>query len=423
MTSTPVPASRSRRDAVGASAVAAASVWSAVVTYVVLIPGAHVLGTDGSTVLVTFLSLLFAVYGVLSGVSLEVTRSVAAAVRDGSPEGPALWRVAAFVAACAAAVVALLAPVWHDRVLHGAADPLVPVLVAAVAAYGVHCVLVGAAAGHAWWRESAYVVFAEATVRLVASLVVVLVAASVVTMGVASALGALAWVLLLAASPRVRSALHLRADVAGPVLARRIGAAVLAQGASAVLVVGFPILLAATTSRADYRDAAPLLLAISLTRAPVLLPLNALQGVAVSHLVRAGAGLARLLLRMLAAVAAVGLVGAVAAWAVGPWLMELLLGADFRVDGPVLAALTAASAGIAALTLTGACAQALAAHAWYVAGWLVAVATGVLLLQLPGSLEWRACVALAGAPVPGLAVHVVGLLRVRGARLREVARG
>ena len=130
-----------------------------------------------------------------------------------------------------------------------------------------------------------------------------------------------------------------------------------------------------------------------------------------------------MLFRSLAAVVAVALVGAAAAWVVGPWLMELFFGADYRVEGPVLAALTAAAGGVAALTLTGACAQALAAHAWYVAGWLVALAACVLLLQLPGSLEWRACVALAGAPVPGLAVHVAGLLRVRGARLREVARG
>ncbi len=422
MSSTPVPASRSRRGAVGASAVAAASVWSALATYLVAIWATHVLTRAENTLLITFLALLFAVYGVLSGVSLETTRSVAAAVRDGRADGPVLWRVALVVAACVAGAVLALSPVWHSLVLHGRADALVPVLVLAVGAYGVHCVLVGATAGHAWWRESAYVVAAEATVRAVASVAVVLVAASTVSLGVASALGALAWVLLVAASPRSRAALRLRTDVPAGPLARRIAASVLAQGASSVLVVGFPVLLAATTSRAEYAAAAPLLLAIQLTRAPVLLPLNALQGVAVSHLVHAGEGLGRLLSRLLAAVVAVALVGAVAAWLVGPWLMGLLLGADNRVDGPVLAALTAAAGGIAALTLTGACAQALAAHAWYLAGWLVALAAGVLLLQLPGSLEWRACVALAGAPVPGLAVHVVGLLRVRGASRPEVAR-
>ena len=371
----------------------------------------------------TFLALLFAVYGVMSGVALETTRSVAAAVRDGRAEGPVLWRVAAAVAACVGLVVVLTAPLWHARVLHDGADRLVPVLVLATAAYSVHCVLAGATSGRAWWRESAYVTAAEATVRLLASVVVLLVAASVVGLGSAAALGALGWVLLVAASPRTRSVLHLRADVAGPVLARRIAAAVLAQGAGAVLVVGFPVLLAATTSRADYADAAPLLLAISLTRAPVLLPLNALQGVAVSHLVGARAGRARRVGAGGGGGVAVALVGAAAAWVVGPWLMELFFGAGYRVEGAVLAALTAAAGGVAALTLTGACAQALAAHAWYVAGWLVALAAGVLLLQLPGSLEWRACVALAGAPVPGLAVHVAGLLRVRGARLREVARG
>ena len=43
----------------------------------------------------------------------------------------------------------------------------------------------------------------------------------------------------------------------------RVHAALVAQGASAVLVVGFPILLAASTDPREYAAAAPLLLAIS----------------------------------------------------------------------------------------------------------------------------------------------------------------
>ena len=107
--------------------------------------------------------------------------------------------------------------------------------------------------------------------------------------------------------------------------------------------------------------------------------------------------------------------GAVAAWLVGPWLLRVLFGDGYSVDGTVLAVLTLAAGGTAALTLTGACAQALAAHSWYVAGWVVAVVACVALLQADGTMEWRACLALGVAPLVGLAVHVVGLLRIRSA--------
>ena len=389
--------------------------WSAVVTYLVMSMAAWALPQDRATVLLTFLAVLFAVYGVLSGVALEITRAVAAAARDDHAPGPALWRIAAVVSVSSVVAVLVLAPFWSERVLHDGGAALLPALAVAVGGYAIHCVLVGAAAGRAWWHETALVIVGEATLRLVVTVVVVLAAASVTSMGVASATGAFAWLALVALSPRTRSALHLRADVGARRLARRVAAALVAQGASAVLVVGFPILLAATTRRTEYAAAAPLLLAISLTRAPVLLPLNALQGVAVSHLVRAGTRMAPLLLRLLALVVGVAAVGAVAAWTVGPWLMRVLFGDGYAVDGTVLAALTLAAGGTAALTLTGACAQALAAHAWYVAGWVVAVVACVGLLQVDGSMEWRACLALGLSPLVGLAVHVVGLSRIRSA--------
>ena len=420
MSSAPVPATRPRRDAVGASSVAAASLWSAAVTYLVMSLAAWALPTERATVLLTFLSVLFAIYGVLSGVALETTRSIAAAARDDRAAGPVLWRVAGVVAGCAVSVVVALVPFWRERVLHGGDGVLVVALVVAVLGYSVHSVVAGATSGRTWWSRTALVIVGEATLRLAATLAVVAVSASVVGMGFASAVGAFAWMVLVARPGRVRDALSLRTDAPARTLATRMAAALVAQGASAVLVVGFPILLASSTSRVEYAAAAPLLLAISLTRAPVLLPLNALQGVAVSHLVRSGPGLARLLLRLLALVVAVAGSGAVLAWVVGPWVLRLLFGAGYVVDGDVLALLTLAAGGTAALTLTGACAQALAAYGWYVAGWLVAVVTCTALLQTPGSMEARSCLALGLAPLAGLAVHLVGLAAIR--RAGRVAR-
>lgn len=391
--------------------------WSAAVTYLVSIVAAQTLSKEQTTVLLTFLAVLFAIYGVLSGVALEITRSVAAAARDDHAPGPVLWRVAAVVAAGSAVLVLALFPFWRDRVLHGRDEVLIAVLVVAVLGYSVHSIVTGATSGRTWWSQTTLVIAAEATVRLLVTLAVVAVASTVVGLGVASAVGAFAWVFLVARPGRVRDALLLRTDAHAATLARRIGLALVAQGASAVLVVGFPILLAASTGRGEYAAAAPLLLAISLTRAPVLIPLNALQGVAVSHLVRAGAGLARLLVQLLALVVAVAVVAAFLAWLAGPWLLRLLFGAEYDVDGVVLALLTLAAGGTAVLTLTGACAQALAAYGWYVAGWLVALAACVALLQTSGSMEARTCLALGVAPLVGFVVHAIGLVRVRRAAI------
>src|SRR6478735_204774 len=158
MSSAPDPATRSRRDAVGASSVAAASLWSAAVTYLVMSMTAWALPTDRATVLLTFLSVLFAIYGVLSGVALETTRSIAAAARDDRADGPPLWRVAAVVGGCSAVVVLALVPFWRERVLHGADEVLVLALVVAVLGYSVHSVAAGATAGRTWWGQTALVI-------------------------------------------------------------------------------------------------------------------------------------------------------------------------------------------------------------------------------------------------------------------------
>ena len=141
--------------------------WSAVVTYLAMSMAAWVLPQDRATVLLTFLAALFAAYGVLSGVALEVTRAVAAAARDDHAPGPTLWRIAAVVSMCATLVVLALAPFWSERVLHGGDSALLPVLAVAVGGYSVHSVLVGGASGQARWREAALVIAGEATVRLV----------------------------------------------------------------------------------------------------------------------------------------------------------------------------------------------------------------------------------------------------------------
>lgn len=403
---------------------AAASLLGAVVSYFVFWLGARSLSTADNTVLLTFLSLLFAVYGVLSGVATETTRAVATGIRDHTAAGPPVWKAGAVVAMVTGVGVVVLSPWWQDNVLHRTSPVLVVVLAVGAVSYAFHSVVIGSLVGSGWWRESAIVLAADAATRFVLCLVVMLaLGASTTLLAAASAGGAAAWLLVLLVVPDARAALRRRADCPPASLARRMSASVFAQAASAILVVGFPALLALTTSTEAFRHSAPLLLAISLTRAPVLIPLNAVQGLVVSHLVHAPSVGMRLLLRVVAAFAAVTGLGAVLAQVIGPWLMQTLFGADYRIEGPVLAGLTIGACGIAALTLSGAATQASSAHGWFVGGWTVAAVTASVVLLLPGSLEQRSVTALVAGPLAGLLVHTTGFVRATSRGTRPVRAG
>ena len=150
---------------------------------------------------------------------------------------------------------------------------------------------------------------------------------------------------------------------------------------------------------------------MTLTRAPLLVPLNSFQGVLISRFVDGRDRRIAALAAPLGIVGVVGGVGVAAAWLVGPWLLRSVFGADFDLDGYVVALLTAGATCLALLTVTGAAAIAAGAHRWYAAGWWVATVVAVGMLLIPADVEVRTCVALVVGPLVGLGVHMVGVLR------------
>jgi O-antigen/teichoic acid export membrane protein len=402
-----------------ATRVAAASLVAAASSYVVLALAARRLSVTDNTVFVTFWSTLFACFGVLSGVSIETTRSVTASAATSVlpvdvARRPRVLSVGLTVAAIVALVLAPTAAWWGPLVFPTHGVTLGLLVAAGAAAYALHSVVVGALAGTRRWRTYAWLIGGDSLVRL--ALVAAAAAAGLALTGYAAGatLACLTWLgFLLAAS--ARAAVRTRADAGAGTVARRLGAASVATGASALLVVGFPVLLSLTTTADAYAGAAPLLLAISLTRAPLMIPLNAYQGVAVSHFVahrdrglRALAPIARVVL-------GVGAAGAVLAFLIGPWLMVVLLGPGYDVAGGTLAELTVAATELALLTLTGALCQSLTRHGAFVGGWLVALFVAVVVLLLPFGLTARAVLALCVGPAAGIAVHLTALSR-RGPR-------
>jgi hypothetical protein len=389
---------------------------AAAVSYVVMWIATHALSTSEATVFLTVLAVLLFCYGILAGLATEVTRSTATAQRDGNASGPSLWLVGAVAAAVCSVVLVLFVVTWHDRLLGPGADvgtiaATALVMGVGVAGYAFHSTAVGALTGRAQWSGCATVIGGEAAARLLLTVAAAALGAGTVGMVAGSSFSALAVLVVLVAVPAVRAVMGAGTDCSGRILGWRIAQSMLAQASAAAVVVGFPVMLAATTAPADYLQAAPLILAISLTRAPLLVPLNAVQGVAVSYLVHADRRFGRALLVVVAVLAAAGALGILLAWSIGPWLMATLFGSDYRVEGWVLGFLTFSATLLALLTVTGATCQATNRHAAFVGGWLVATGTTACLLVLPGSIEQRSVVALLVGPAVGLIVHVVALAR------------
>jgi hypothetical protein len=227
----------------------------------------------------------------------------------------------------------------------------------------------------------------------------------------AAAVATAAWLIALATSADTRATLAMRADRSTRQHVAGLTHALIASASTAILVVGFPVLIELTTPDDIVVSTAPLLLAISLTRAPLLLPLNAFQGVAIAHFVEHPDRRSRTLSIVVAAVVIAGALGAGLAALVGPWLMKVVLHQD--IGAATLAGLTGAGALLALLTLTGTAVLALGRHRFYSAGWAVASILAVLLLLLPWQLEERVLVSLWVSPLVGAGIHAIGLFASR----------
>ena len=178
-----------------------------------------------------------------------------------------------------------------------------------------------------------------------------------------------------------------------------------------MLVVGSPVLINLTTTPSEFAVSAPLVLAVSLTRGPLLLPLGAFQGVAIAHVLAHRDRAIRTLAPVFGLLTGLGVVGApIAAW-LGPPLLRLLHD-EYVVSPLMFALLTLAAVVIAVLTLTGAVCLALDQHRAYAAGWVVATIVSVGVLLATYSLDARVAASLVAGPLVGLAIHLAAIRAV-----------
>lgn len=393
--------------------VGAATAVSALCGYAVLYLAARDLEPAGFSIFSVFWGAFGLVTGAANGLLQEATREVRSARHRDLSGGPTThpMRIAGLVGIVAALVIAASSPLWSGHVFAESRALSVVLLSVGLAGFCLHATLLGMLAGVNRWTEYGALMVTDAGTR-----VAVAAATFVLGWGLAGFLwatvaGAVAWLIMLIAAPAARMAAGLLTAGSPATFLRGAGHSIAAAGASAILVMGFPVLLKATSGDLGAAGGV-VILAVTLTRAPLLVPLTAMQGNLIAHFVDQRDKRLRALLAPAAAVAGLGAVGVAAAGLLGPWLLRVAFGEEYLAGGALLAWLTAAAVAIAMLTLTGAATVAAALHRAYALGWIIATVAAVALLLLPLGLEERTVIALLCGPLVGIAVHLVALARL-----------
>lgn len=371
-----------------------------------------VIASDSYLSFATMWSATYLIVTCLSGIQQEITRAASFGERG---TGFRTWSWFTVTAALAAAVIVMAVL----GALGGQLFPESPAVVAsaiAIAAFGYALVaaISGAVYGLKDWPAVAGMTIADSSIRVVTIALALVLGAGAVGLAWATALPFLlaAVAIWLWAGSRVRA--HLTIDVDLGELARNAGATVLASLSTGALISGLPLLLNSFASDAGSAMLASLVLVITITRAPLVVPLVALQGYLIVNFRDRRNAVAATIIRWIGLVAAAVVVLAALAALVGPPLMAWLY-SSFVQLGPLDFALIVVGAGFTGLLcVTGPAVLAARRHAWYTAGWAVSAAATVLILLLPLDPHGRILAALLIGPIAGVVVHLLAMRRPSG---------
>lgn len=391
--------------------VLAATLIAGVAGYLVLWFVARALGAADYSVFGVFWSGLFLIVGVLFGVQQETTRSTAAALNNPTTDKSrsSLWLLAVGLATLVVVLV-LISGIWWGPAALGAGQSSLTLQIAlGSGANAVVATFSGVLAGAQLWKHLGSIIALDGVLRLLAVVLVLQLSTDPVLLAWAViAPFPLSLGIVFLSSPRpflslAKSKLTYRRLVANSFQT------MLAASATAVLINGFPLLLALFAAAEDKAVLGALILAITITRAPILVPFMALQSYLVTRFTGMTAGPWRLIARALGLIGVVMVILAVLTALWGTSAFETFIGPDFALSSSALVPLVVSSGFIGGLCVTGPALLAEGQHRSYAFGWVLASVVSVGVLFLPVPLAEKAALALSIGPIVGLVSHF-GLL-------------
>ncbi|WJZ01505.1 hypothetical protein [Corynebacterium freiburgense] len=379
-----------------------ATIFAAASGFILLWLVAGALGQERTAEFAAYWGLFFALTGLLDGLMQETTRAVSAA-RKHQPKTARPLKLGTLLAISTAVLVIGTGPFWIGLLLSSYHSSAVVLMAIGLVSYTYQAVLSGALSAMQLWKQYAWLVVLDSGIRLAIVVVAWLFSWGLFAYIFVTVIGACSWLVILGCSQPARMALRQPTDVDPPQFARRVAATMTATGASAALITGFPTLVKATSHESVGASVTlgGIIIAITLTRAPILVPLQRFQSALIVRFLHRP----KALLQPLALVFGAGVIGAGAAWLIGPWIMQVFFRPDMFVPGEILAVLTFASACTGALMITGTAVLAHEQHRLYVGGWVLATVVAFGCLLLPFDLAVRVCLALTIGPLLGVIAH------------------
>ncbi|MGB7866728.1 MAG: hypothetical protein WBM01_00275, partial [Mycobacterium sp.] len=238
--------------------VGAATVLTALCGYAVVYLAARDLAPAGFSVFAVFWGAFGLVTGAANGLLQETTREVRAAGYENRAESRAEvlpggrthpLRVAAMVGIGAALAIAGSSPLWSGRVFAEVHWLSVGLLSVGLAGFCVHATLLGMLAGTNHWTQYGALMVTDAVIRVAVAVATFVIGWGLVGFLWATVAGAVAWLIMIVASPTTRSAARLLTPGGTATFLRGAAHSITAAGASAFLVMGFPVLLKVTSSQ------------------------------------------------------------------------------------------------------------------------------------------------------------------------------
>lgn len=347
----------------------------------------------------------------MSGVQQEISRATHPSARDAASANDLrrfIW-ITAMVAAFGGLVAGVLLTVGP---VPASAAGLGVAIAVALAGYLITTVLTGTLYGLGLWPQIALLVTLDAVLRAVFLVISFAFSGSSVVLAFAIAVpfglsALIIWILVWR-----RLARGIALDVRLPHLLLNVARTVAAAACMGAMISGLPLLMGATSSDVSEAVVGATIFAITLTRAPIVVPVIALQSYLIAAVFRGRSSPSpRRVLRMLGVAMLVTATLSLAGYFVGPPVVSFVSAGSFSISPLMMSTIIASGGLVGVMCVTGAALISTKHHSANLLGWAVAAALTIALLMLPAAFQVRLAAALLLPPLCGLIVHLIALVR------------